>query len=119
MTDEQLQKIAVADEVLIETSDEQGPRRTIIWVVVEGGEVFVRSVLGEQGHWYRRAVADPEVNVIVSGEQHRFRAISASDDHSVRRASNGFVAKYRPGRSLDAMIRDEVLATTLRLDPVD
>ncbi len=119
MTEEQLQEIAVADEVLIETSDERGQRRTIIWVVVEGGEVFVRSVLGEKGHWYRRAVANPDVSLIVNGEQHRFRAIPASDDDSVQRASNGFMAKYRPGRSLDAMIRDDVLATTLRLDPVD
>jgi hypothetical protein len=119
MTDEQLQEIAVTDEVLIETSGENGTRRTIIWVVVEGGEVFVRSVLGEKGHWYQRALADPEVSLIVNGEQLRFRAVPANDDDSVARASNGFVAKYRPGRSLDAMVRDEVLATTLRLDLID
>jgi hypothetical protein len=119
MTEEQLHEIAVTDEVLIETSGERGSKRTIIWVVVDRGEVFVRSVLGEKGHWYRRAVADPEASLIVNGEQHRFRAIPAHDDASVERASNGFRAKYRPGRSLDAMIRDEVLATTLRLDPVD
>lgn len=119
MTDEQLHEIAVTDEVLIETSDERGSKRTIIWVVVEGGEVFVRSVLGEKGHWYRRAVADPEVSLIVNGEQHRFLAVPAHDEVSVERASNGFVAKYQPGRSLDAMVRDEVLATTLRLDPID
>jgi hypothetical protein len=64
-------------------------------------------------------LADPEVSLIVNGEHHRFRAIPANDDDSVERASNGFRGKYRPGRSLDAMIRDEVLATTLRLDPVD
>jgi len=119
MTDEQLQEIAVADEVMIETSAEQGSRRTIIWVVVEGGEVFVRSVLGEEGHWYRRALTDPAVTLIVNGERHRFEAVSANDAVSVERASNGFRAKYPPGRSLDAMIRDEVLATTLRLHPLD
>jgi hypothetical protein len=59
------------------------------------------------------------VSLIVNGEPHRFRAIPANDDNSVQRASNGFIAKYPPGRSLDAMIRDEVLATTLRLDPTD
>ncbi len=119
MTNEQIQEIAVTDEVLIETDGERGPKRTIIWVVVEGGEVFVRSVLGEKGHWYRRAVADPEVSLIVNGELHRFRAVPANDAGSIERASNGFVAKYRPGRSLDAMVRDEVLDTTLRLDPID
>ncbi len=119
MTEEQLHEIAVTDEVLIETSSNRGPRRTIIWVVVEGDEVFVRSVLGEKGHWYRRAVADPEVSLIVNGEPLRFRAVPAHDPDSVERASNGFLAKYRPGPSLDAMVRDEVLATTLRLDPAD
>jgi hypothetical protein len=119
MTDEQLQEIAVTEEVLIETNGERGPKRTIIWVVVEGGEVFVRSVMGENGHWYRRAVADTEVSLIVRGEQHKFRAVPANDDDSVERASNGLRAKYSPGRSLDAMIRDEVLATTLRLDPIE
>jgi hypothetical protein len=119
MTDEQLHEIAVADEVLIETNGERGPKRTIIWVVVEGGEVFVRSVLGENGHWYQRALADPDVALIVNGEHQRFRAVPANDADSVDRVSNGLRAKYPPDRSLDAMIRDEVLATTLRLDPID
>jgi hypothetical protein len=34
---------------------------TVIWAVVVDGDVFVRSVRGEKGRWYREASANPEV----------------------------------------------------------
>jgi hypothetical protein len=45
--------------------------------------------------------------------------VPATDPESIRRTSDGFVRKYKPGRSLDSMVRPEVLDTTLRLDPVE
>jgi hypothetical protein len=115
---DQLDQIDAAQEVLIETRAGQRRFRAIIWVVVDEGEVFVRSYLGRSGRWYQRALADPEVSLIVGSDRHRFRAEPATDPESVERTSNGFRRKYRPGRSLDAMIRPEVLETTIRLDPI-
>ena len=36
-----------------------------IWVVVADGVAYVRSYLGEQGAWYRRALADGRANIAV------------------------------------------------------
>ena len=119
LSPEQLGRIDDTQMVEIETRSGERARRTIIWVVVEDGEVFVRSVRGRAGRWYQRAVADPNVALIVGAESYRFRAVLATDTESVERASNGFRRKYRPGRSLDSMIDPGVLDTTLRLNPID
>jgi hypothetical protein len=49
-------------EVRIETrrDDDSPEHRTIIWVVVVEGEVFVRSVRGPQGRWYVRSHQIPK-----------------------------------------------------------
>ncbi len=47
-------------EIDIETVRQDGrPKRTTIWIVVDDGEVFVRSWLGDRGHWYRHARVRP------------------------------------------------------------
>jgi hypothetical protein len=112
-----LDRIATAREVLIETRDGEKTRRTIIWVVVDNGDVFVRSVRGPAGRWYRRALTDPEVALVVAGDRYRFTASPATDEDSVSRTSEGFKLKYGKGRSVDAMVVPEVLDTTLRLIP--
>jgi hypothetical protein len=49
-----LQRLAAAEEIEIETQAPDGPvHRTIIWVLVEGGDVFLRSVRGDRGRWFR------------------------------------------------------------------
>jgi hypothetical protein len=116
---DQLQRISDTQMVEIETRRGERTRRTIIWVVVDDGEVFVRSVRGQSGRWYQRAVANPEVSLIVGEDRFRFTARPASDPESVERTSQALRAKYRPGRSLDSMLAPDVLETTLRLEPVD
>ena len=50
---EDLSAIDAAEEVRIETQAPGGDiHRTIIWIMVDDGEVFVRSVNGEDGRWY-------------------------------------------------------------------
>ena len=111
--------LAAALEPLIETSAGGRTYQTIIWVVEDDGTLFVRSFLGDDGKWYQRAVANPNISLIVDDRHFAFRAVPATDSSSVARASEGFRRKYRPGRSLDAMLVDDMLHTTLRLDPVD
>ncbi|HUG09008.1 MAG TPA: nitroreductase/quinone reductase family protein [Acidimicrobiia bacterium] len=105
-------------EVRIETRRGDRTYRTVIWVVVDDGAVFVRSVRGESGRWYERVLADPDVVLHVAGRQIAARAESAADDESVELTSAALRRKYPPGQSLDSMLRPEVLDTTLRLDPV-
>ena len=59
---ETLSLLDETEEVYIETRrDADSPEhRTIIWVVVVEGEVFVRSVRGPKGRWYRRSPPTPK-----------------------------------------------------------
>lgn len=112
---ELLELIADTREVWIETRGETKTIRTIIWVVVEDGDVYVRSVRGDDGLWYQRALADPDVVLEVGGYRIPFRAEPAPDSRSVGAASKGLQRKYPKGGSLDSMLRDDVLHTTMRL----
>ena len=115
----ELAALAAAKEVVIETRDGNRTYRTIIWVATGEGELYVRSFLGDSGRWYRRARADPRVALVAGDTRVEFRAVPATDSVSVEVASGGFIDKYNRGSNLDAMVRTEVLHTTLRLEPVD
>jgi hypothetical protein len=112
-------RIETAREVEIETR--RGPdapaHRTVIWAVVSDGEVFVRSVRGERGRWYRELMANPEGVLHVDGEAIPVRAVSTPDPESVERATRGFHRKYAKSPSLKLMIKDEIAPTTVRLEP--
>ena len=114
--EDELQLIDKSREVEIETSAGDRRYRTVIWVVVDEGEVFVRSVRGTSGKWYQRALANPEVALRVGSTTITSRAVPVSDPVSIERTSGALRRKYR-GRSLDAMLLPEVLDTTVRLDP--
>ena len=105
-------------EVEIETRAGGRSYRTIIWVVADAEDVFVRSVRGDAGKWYQRALSNPEVDLVLGDQRSTFVAVPAPDDESVERASAGFIQKYPPSRSVEAMIQADVLHTTMRLDPV-
>ena len=114
---DQLEILHEAKRVVIETRSGDRSIGTIIWVVVDDGEVFVRSVRGESGKWYRRVLADPEVTLRVGDERLPFRPVAAADPDSVKRVSEALRRKYQPSGSLDSMLRPETLETTLRLEP--
>ena len=109
-----------AEEIDIETQAPGGPvRRTTIWVVVADDEVFVRSVRGARGDWYRAAAANPAVGIHVDGRSLAATAIPATDPASIERVSEAFRAKYaRQGASLASMLQPDTLPTTLRLEPI-
>jgi len=118
LSDEQLRWVDEKREIRIETLATGGPTRTIIWVVVVGDEVYVRSVRGEDGHWYQRALANPLVAIEVDGERMEFRAVHIEDAGTIQAVTDALQEKYPAGGSLDRMTREEVLDTTLRLDPI-
>jgi len=109
-------------EVRIETRrDADSPEhRTIIWVVVVEGEVFVRSVRGSKGRWYREISSNPEGALHVEDERIPVQATPATDDSTVDTVSDAFRSKYQKSSpaSTEAMVRPETLPTTLKLSPV-
>jgi hypothetical protein len=111
--------LETVEEVDIETTrgGDAPVHRTTIWVVVEDGEVYIRSLRGEEGRWFRELIAEPDAVLHVEGEAVPLRAIRAPDPESVQRATAGFRAKYSDSPYLDSMIREEIAPTTVRLEP--
>jgi hypothetical protein len=115
---ETLDLLGRTPEVRIETSRPGGPvHSAIIWIVVDDEDVFIRSFRGERGRWYREARANPHVAIVAAGRRIAATAASATDPDSVRRCSEGFQAKYPKSKSTPMMLADDILDTTLRLDP--
>ena len=112
-----LERIERAKTVRIETSKPGGQlHSTIVWAVVDGSEVFVRSWRGPGARWYREALANPEVAIQVQQLRLPARAIPATDADSVARASAGLERKYAGDPAVKSMVRSEILGTTLRIE---
>jgi hypothetical protein len=118
---ETLRLLDETKEVRIETRrDGDSPEhRTIIWVVVVEGEVFVRSVRGQRGRWYRELSSNPEGALHVEDDRIPVRAASATEEATVDAVSAAFRSKYQQSSpaSTEAMVRPETLPTTLKLSP--
>ena len=113
-----LARIAQAEEIEIETQAPDAPvHRTRIWIVVDGEDVFVRSVRGETGRWYREATANPAVAIHVDGRRLPATAIPATDPDSIERTSAALREKYDRIPGLRPMLKPDVLDATLRLEP--
>ena len=114
-----LAALDTAREVKVETTWPDGTtHRTTIWVIVDEGDAFVRSVRGDRAMWWQSAVDRPdEVALIVDGRRLPVRAVPATDDLSVARCSSGLERKYAGDPATESMVREHVLGTTLRLDP--
>jgi hypothetical protein len=112
-------RIESVEEVDIETTRGPGApvHRTIIWAVIGDGQVYVRSLKGEAGRWYRELMANPEAILHVEGDAVPVSAVQTPDPASVARATEGFRRKYGNSPYLDTMIRDEIAPTTVRLEP--
>jgi hypothetical protein len=104
-------------EVRIETSMPDGEaHRTIIWVVVDGGDVFVRSYQGAQARWYREALANPSVVLHVGDRRLPARVAHVTDPEWIARTSAALERKYAGDPATRRMNRAEVLDLTLRLE---
>ena len=66
-------------------------------------DIFIRSFTGPKGKWYHDMLANPEADVEFDGKAIHVRGILVKD-----RATSPYAKD---------MVRDEVLPTTLRLEP--
>jgi hypothetical protein len=116
-----LDQLRETREIEIETTRRNGETsRAIIWVEVDGDDVFVRSEYGDEGWWYQHLRARPDAVVHIRGRKAPpipVRAVVADDPESIERCSEAIRAKYRPSSSVKAMTKAEILHATVRLDP--
>ena len=116
-----LQYLTQTKTVVIETQlSSQAPwHSTPIWVIVEDHHVYVRSYRGHAGHWYQEITAHPFAMLHINGEQLAVQAVRITDEATIERVSQALLQKY-PTSSYSyasSMVRDEILGTTLRLEP--
>ena len=117
---EVLARFDEAKEVVIETVRPTGERRrTVIWIMTDGVDAYVRSVRGVRGRWFRDVIARPDAMITVGGERIPVDVLPASDRATIDPVSDLIRAKYGRSSSADtaSMLRSETLETTLRLEP--
>lgn len=114
-----LRRLAVMEEVEIETQAPDEPaHRTIVWVVVDGADTFVRSYTGESARWFREVNANPAVGLHVDGRRLTATAVPATDPDSIERISAALAAKYaHEPVSLAAMLEPGIVHANFRLEP--
>jgi hypothetical protein len=113
---ETLRRLRDVREVAIRT-DKHPKTAVVIWVVVAGDAVFVRSIQGARGRWYRDLAVGGPAALEFAGHNLPVQAIPESDPAAIERASAEYLRKYRPSPYAPAMVKPEVLPTTLRLEP--
>jgi hypothetical protein len=111
-----LNALHTVHEAMIRT-DRHPKSPVVIWVVVDGGDVFVRSWRGTRGRWYRDLASGGTATLEFAGRRLPVRAIPASDNASVERASREILRKYRQNSHAQEMVGAAILSTTLRLEP--
>lgn len=122
MTEADLELLRNVREVKIETSRGAGGpvHRTTIWVVVDQQDrILVRTYRGPGSRWYREALANPRCRLVAGNRVLQVRAVPANDPHRVQACSSGLLMKYAGDPATRAMVRDEVLGTTLELVPAE
>jgi hypothetical protein len=103
-------------EVAIRT-EKHPDSAVVIWVVVADDEVFVRSVRGSKGRWYRDIATGGSATLEFAGHRLVVQVVPVSDADAIARASREYLRKYEMSPYAQSVVRTEVLPTTLRLEP--
>lgn len=119
-TQDELDKIGAAEELHLASRRADGTLRrpVTMWVVRHGEDVYVRSVKGQSGPWFRGTQDRHEGHVRAGGVEKDVRFADASDavneavEAAYRAKYTGPNAQFVPG-----VLTPEARASTLRLVP--
>jgi hypothetical protein len=119
-TIDELDKIATAEELEIESARRDGQLRkpVTIWVVRHGGDLYVRSWRGRTATWFRGTQDRHEGHIRAGGVDKNVRFVEADDDLNDA-IDAAYRAKYhRHGaRYVTPMVGPDARATTIKLVP--
>ncbi|HEX3508155.1 MAG TPA: DUF2255 family protein [Candidatus Dormibacteraeota bacterium] len=123
MTDwaeEKLAKLGAAEEVQIASVGREGTlgKPVTVWAVRQGDDLYVRSVKGRDGKWYRGTQERHEGQIRARGVQQDVTFVDAAGD--VQDAVDAaYRTKYRryAGSILNSVLTSEARASTTRLVP--
>jgi len=119
-TSEELAKIGAVEEVQIAPLRRDGtPQKPVtVWVVRHGDDLYVRSVRGRKGGWFRGSQERREGRIRAAGTQQDVTFADA--DHAIdNEVDTAYRTKYRryAGSILNSVLTPEARSTTLKLVP--
>ena len=119
-TSEQLDKIGKAEEVQIASVGRDGKLRkpVTVWAVRHGDDLYVRSVRGRDGLWFRGTQERHEGRIRAGGVQQDITFVEA--DHNIDdEIDAAYRAKYQryAGSILNSVLTPEARSTTMKLVP--
>ena len=119
-TRDELPKVARAEELEIASVRPDGTLRkpVTIWVVREGDSLYVRSVKGPTGAWFRGTQERHEGRIRAGGVEKDVTFVNA--DHDIDDAVDAaYRAKYRryAGSILNSVLTPQARSTTIKLVP--
>ena len=119
-TSDQLEKFGKAEEVQIASVGRDGKLRkpVTVWAVRHGDDLYVRSVRGRDGQWFRGTQERHEGQIRSGGVQQDITFVEA--DHNIdNEIYDAYRDKYRryAGRILESVLTPEARTSTLKLEP--
>jgi hypothetical protein len=118
---DELERINGAEELRIATERADGTlRRDVpVWVVIAGGQVYVRTWYRRNDGWFGHAVDSRRARIRVAGLEADVAVEDIGDDKSGLRAGVDAAYRAKYGRygeaTVDRMVSDDAAAATLRL----
>ena len=116
---DELGKIGNAEEVQISSARRDGTLRKPVttWVVRHGNDLYVRSVRGRSGHWFRSVQETHEGRIRAGGVQKEITFVDADNRTDVVDAA--YRNKYRryAGSILNSVLTVQAREATLMLVP--
>ena len=119
-TSEDLTRIGNAEEVQVTSRRGDGTLRkpVTIWVVRDGDSLYVRSVKGPTGAWFRGTQERHEGRIRGGGAEQDITFVDA--DHDIGdKVDAAYRAKYRryAGSILNSVLTPQARSTTIQLVP--
>jgi hypothetical protein len=119
-TSDQLEKVGRAEELQIAPVGPDGQLRkpVTVWVVRQGDDLYVRSVRGRSGQWFRGTQERHEGRIRAGGVQQDVAFVDAGHDIDDE-VDAAYRAKYRryAGNILNSVLTPEARSTTIKLVP--
>jgi hypothetical protein len=117
-TGEELRSLERAHEIRVAGRRNDGTLRTlvIVWHVVVGGVLYVRSVRGTEGQWYKGVTRHFEGAINWAADTRQ--VIYTPDSSRDAEIDAAYAAKYGNGSATRAITSEMAKQTTLRIDPV-
>jgi hypothetical protein len=119
-TNDKLARIGSAEEIEITSRRGDGTLRkpVTIWVIRHGDGLYVRSVKGRDGAWFRGTQEAHEGRISADGLAEDVNFVDA-DDSIEAELDAAYRSKYRryAGRVLNGVLTPAARSTTIKLEP--